>query len=112
MNAQNQLDLSTLKLKDKKNLTVEELVSCIQEITNEKVSVESKKCFLKALSEKGETDEEFAIFIREFRKLSVNPELEDFAPNASHRTSRPQWTPTRGRMPSPPLRPWIASSWP
>ena len=82
MNAQNQLDLSTLKLKDKKNLTVEELVSCIQEITNEKVSVESKKCFLKALSEKGETDEEFAIFIREFRKLSVNPELEDFAPNA------------------------------
>lgn len=82
MNAQSQLELSTQNLKEKKNLIEGEVVDCIQEITNEKISIESKKNFLKALSEKGETDEEFAIFIREFRKLSVNPELEDFAPNA------------------------------
>ena len=82
MNAQSQLELSTQNLKEKKNLIARELVDCIQEITNEIISIESKKNFLKALSEKGETDEEFAIFIREFRKLSVNPELEDFAPNA------------------------------
>ena len=82
MNAQNQLDLSTRNLRDKKNLVEDELVSCIKEIAHEKVSVESKKCFLRALSEKGETHEELAIFIREFRKLSINPELEDFAPNA------------------------------
>ena len=81
MNAQSQLELSTQNLKEKKNLIARELVDCIQEITNEIISIESKN-FLKALSEKGETDEEFAIFIREFRKLSVNPELEDFAPNA------------------------------
>ena len=82
MNAQSQLELSTQNLKEKKNLIEGEVVDCIQEITNEIISIESKKNFLKALSEKGETDEEFAIFIREFRKLSVNPELEDFAPNA------------------------------
>ena len=82
MNAQSQLELSTQNLKEKKNLIEGEVVDCIQEITNEIISIESKKKFLKALSEKGETDEEFAIFIREFRKLSVNPELEDFAPNA------------------------------
>ena len=82
MNAQSQLELSTQNLKEKKKLIEEELVDCIQEITNEKYQSRAKKNFLKALSEKGETDEEFAIFIREFRKLSVNPELEDFAPNA------------------------------
>ena len=81
MNAQSQLELDS-KSQGEENLIARELVDCIQEITNEIISIESKKNFLKALSEKGETDEEFAIFIREFRKLSVNPELEDFAPNA------------------------------
>ena len=82
MNEHNQLTLSTNDLKQKKNLSDEDLVACIHEITNEEISVKSKKDFLKALAQKGETEEEFAVFIREFRKLSVDPELEDFAPSA------------------------------
>ena len=46
MNAQSQLELSTQNLKEKKNLIASELVDCIQEITNEIISIESKKNFL------------------------------------------------------------------
>lgn len=82
MNDNNQLSLSTQNLRKGNILTEEELVLCIREIINESVLAKSKKIFLKALAQKGETGEELAIFIREFRKLSVDPELEDFAPHA------------------------------
>ena len=69
MNDKDQLSSSTQNLKLGLNLPEEELSSCIQEITEESVSLEKKKGFLKALAHKGETYEEFSIFIREFRKM-------------------------------------------
>ena len=82
MNDQDQLSSSTQNLRLGLNLPEEELSSCIEEITEESVSLQKKKDFLKALAQKGETYEEFAIFIREFRKMSIDPELQEFAPNA------------------------------
>ena len=52
MNEHNQLTLSTNDLKQKKNLSDEDLVACIHEITNEEISVKSKKDFLKALAQR------------------------------------------------------------
>jgi anthranilate phosphoribosyltransferase len=82
MNDKDQLSSSAQNLKLGLNLSEEELSSCIEEITEESVSLQKKKDFLKALAQKGETYEEFAIFIREFLKMSIDPELQEFAPNA------------------------------
>ena len=59
----------------------EELSSCIEEITEESVS-SKKERFSKSTCQKRGNYEEFSIFIREFRKMSIDPELQDFAPNA------------------------------
>ena len=67
MNDHNQLSFSTNRIKLEQNLNEDELVACIGEITQESVSTNDKKDFLKALSLKGETDEEFSIFIFSFR---------------------------------------------
>ena len=82
MNNNNQLFISTNNLKQQNNLSEQEVVSCITELTKETVSAELKTEFLRALAKKGETEDELAIFIREFRKMSIEPELQDFAPNA------------------------------
>lgn len=82
MNDHNQLSFSTNRIKLEQNLNEDELVACIGEITQESVSTNDKKDFLKALSLKGETDEEFSIFIREFRKMSIDPELGDYSKEA------------------------------
>ena len=46
------------------------------------VDADSKCAFLKMFSAKGETDEEFAGFVSEFRKLAKNPQLDDYADRA------------------------------
>ena len=46
------------------------------------VDEDSKCAFLKRFSAKGETDEEFAGFVSEFRKLAKNPQLDDYADRA------------------------------
>ena len=80
MNDKDQLSVSTENLKTGHDLPEDELSSCIKELTRESVSPQHKQDFLKALAQKGETYEEFSIFIREFRKMSVDPQLHEFAP--------------------------------
>ncbi len=80
MNDKDQLSVSTENLKTGNDLPEDELSSCIKELTRESVSPQHKQDFLKALAQKGETYEEFSIFIREFRKMSVDPQLHEFAP--------------------------------
>ena len=82
MNDKDQLSSSIPNLKLGHDIPEDELSYCIEEITQEAVSFQNKKDFLKALAQKGETYEEFSIFIREFRKMSIDPELHEFAPNA------------------------------
>lgn len=82
MNEHNQLSLSTNRIKLEQKLNEAELVACIKEITQESIPVNDKKEFLKALSLRGETDEEFSIFIREFRKMSIDPELQEYSTQA------------------------------
>ncbi|OUU40511.1 MAG: anthranilate phosphoribosyltransferase [Verrucomicrobia bacterium TMED56] len=82
MNDTSQLSASSKKLKSNQNLSQGELTDCIQEITKESVSLIDKKDFLKSLAKKGETEEEFEVFVREFRKLSIDPELGDITNRA------------------------------
>ncbi len=82
MNDKDQLSVSTENLKTGHDLPEDELSSCIKELTRESVSPQHKQDFLKALAQKGETYEEFSIFIREFRKMSVDPQLHEFAPHS------------------------------
>lgn len=51
-------------------------------LANPVVEAESKKDFLVALSEKGETAEEVAAFAATFRDLATDPEVEQWAPRA------------------------------
>ena len=82
MNDKDQLSVCTETLKMGLDLPEEELSLCIRELTRESISPLHKQNFLKALAQKGETYEEFSIFIREFRKMSVDPQLQEFAPHA------------------------------
>ena len=82
MNDKDQLSVCTENLKMGLDLPEEELSLCIRELTRESISPMHKQNFLKALAQKGETYEEFSIFIREFRKMSVDPQLQEFAPHA------------------------------
>ena len=82
MNDKDHLSSSIPNLKLGNDIPEEELSCCIREITQEAVSFQKKKDFLKALAQKGENYEEFSVFIREFRKMSIDPELQEFAPNA------------------------------
>ena len=82
MNDNYQLSTSTQNLQQGFNLAEEELISCIQEIISESTPLNTKQDFLKALSIKGESDLELATFVREFRKMAVDPGLQDFAPHA------------------------------
>ena len=82
MNDNNQLSQSTNRIKLDHHLNDAELVSCIQELTQESIPIPAKEKFLKALARKGETDEEFSVFIREFRKMSIDPELHEFSTHA------------------------------
>jgi anthranilate phosphoribosyltransferase len=53
-----------------------------QLLASHDIAVESKKKFLNALSAKGEIAEEVAAFAATFRDLAVNPEVEEWAPQA------------------------------
>lgn len=77
-----QLFASINHLKNKRDLTQQEIASCVQELVKESTSLELKKRFLLLLSQKGESDDEFAHFVNEFRKLSIDPNLGDFADRA------------------------------
>ncbi len=50
-------------------------ISAVTSLLSDSVSLESKANFLEALSAKGETPEELAVFARELRKLAVDPKI-------------------------------------
>ena len=58
-----QLFSSINHLKNKRDLTQQEIASCVQELVKESTSLELKKRFLLLLSQKGESDDEFAHFV-------------------------------------------------
>ncbi|MEK9772627.1 MAG: anthranilate phosphoribosyltransferase [Opitutae bacterium] len=64
------------------NLDTDQIAKIAGLLINDRVDEESKCTFLKNFSSKGETKEEFAGFVSEFRKLAKNPQLEEHAQRA------------------------------
>ncbi len=77
-----ELDEHTAQLQHRTALSKEQVSASVNMLTDEYIGGDSKKRFLIALSEKGETQEEFSQFVRVFRGLAKNPELEDLANEA------------------------------
>ena len=63
-----QLFASINHLKNKRDLTQQEIASCVQELVKE--STLELKRFLLSLSQKGESDDEFAHFVNEFQVIN------------------------------------------
>jgi len=81
MDSQN-LVTETEQLLDGEDLSAEQIAHCVDQLTSEEINAGLKKNFLIALSQKGESDREFSQFVAEFRNRSIDPQLQDFAPNA------------------------------
>jgi len=77
-----ELDEHTALLKQGTELSKEQISASVGLLTDDQIEGESKKRFLIALSEKGESEEEFTEFVRCFRGLARNPEIEDWAGEA------------------------------
>ncbi len=61
------------------NLSPDQIPLIASLLTDDSVESECKCTFLKKLSAKGESNEEFAGFVSAFRKMAKNPGLEEFA---------------------------------
>ena len=70
------LESLTRQLQRPSPLSADEVRAAVQQLISESVTAESKADFLSALSAKGETVEEIAVFATELRSLSVQPELD------------------------------------
>ena len=77
-----ELDEHTKQLQQRIELSKEQISASVSLLTDDKVDGESKRRFLIALSEKGESEDEFTEFVRCFRELAKNPEIEDWAVEA------------------------------
>src|SRR5690606_29274680 len=73
------LEAFTQRLESGENLTAEDARKSAYELASADVSPETKRAFLSALNQKGETAEEVAAFATVFRQLARDPGLEDFA---------------------------------
>jgi anthranilate phosphoribosyltransferase len=71
------LKASTDLLKQRNELSSEQVAEAIGQLIDESVSAEDKADFLAALTTKGETENEIAAFARELRDKSVQPPLDD-----------------------------------
>src|SRR5687768_14307577 len=63
-------------LRNRVELTTEQVQSAVKSLTQETVSAEEKAEFLISLAGKGETPAEIAAFALELRKLSIQPPLD------------------------------------
>ncbi len=76
------LQYFTNLLLQKKELANDQIKICTQHLVSEKVNDTLKENFLSALSLKEESPLEIASFVKSFRKLSRNPNLDQFSNNA------------------------------
>jgi anthranilate phosphoribosyltransferase len=76
------LDALTQKLVARQNLTPEEVGIAATALAATDETDSAKGAFLTALALKGETPSEIASFAKVFRALSVNPEVDKWAPHA------------------------------
>ena len=67
----------TDRLKQGESLSAEDVRQCVEALTAEADSPETKAEFLMALADKGETTEEIAAFAGELRERSVTPPLDE-----------------------------------
>ena len=65
----------SIPLRDRSNLTAEQIRGAVESLVEEAVPVEEKVDFLIALAQKGETPEEIAAFASELRQRSIQPSL-------------------------------------
>lgn len=69
-------------LRERKNLSPYQAALAARAMCEEAVSLESKRAFLEALAEKGESVEEITAFARVFRELAVDPGFGEAANEA------------------------------
>lgn len=71
------LSLFTDKLKQKQNLTPQEAYAAMRTLMQEEISDDDKAAFLTALTQKGETEEEIAVFAYALRQLAEKISLDE-----------------------------------
>ena len=70
------LEIFTRQLARRQPLAVEQVQRAVGQLTDEKISAETKAEFLIALAQKGETPEEIAAFAAALREKSIPPPIE------------------------------------
>ncbi len=67
----------TAQLKERQDLTVDQINAVVEELVSGDVEPAPKAAFLSALAQKGETIEEIAAFAKNLREKSLQPDLSD-----------------------------------
>ena len=77
-----EIEQLTNTLQDKEDLNSGQAVVAASLMASSQVDIVAKQAFLVALSDTGETATEVAAFAAAFRKLSLDPGVEAWAPQA------------------------------